>query len=214
MKRTQYFSILMTLTLLVLMLAAFSATSGKVPILLDPSVVWSDDFEDGDAEGWETFWRAGEYVVKRGELTFTGEGGDVAHTSDVLYGTWSFDTYISDHPEISHEVRFTEGIYNYQLLEIRHAPDTLVWISTQQDPNVPNPSFVDWGEQLSGWHHFDITKDHSGLIQVYLDGEFILEHLDELPFDVIKMTFYACCEGPALDNVAVRNQVIEIQPSE
>jgi hypothetical protein len=42
----------------------------------------------------------------------------------------------------------------------------------------------------------------------------ILEHLDERPFDVIKMTFYSCCEGPALDNVVVRDKVIEIQPSE
>ena len=53
-----------------------------------------------------------------------------------------------------------------------------------------------------------------GLIQVYLDGEFILEHSDELPFDVIKMTFYACCEGPALDNVVVRDQVMGVKPSE
>jgi hypothetical protein len=82
------------------------------------------------------------------------------------------------------------------------------------DSNEPLSTFVDLGEQLSGWHHFDITKDHSGLIQVYLDGEWILEHLDELPFDVKKMTFYFCCEGPALDNVVVRDDVIEVQPAE
>jgi hypothetical protein len=214
MKRAITFLIILSVTLLAVMLAACSSTAGKVPVTHDASVVWSDDFDDGDADGWETFWREGEYVVKRGELTFTGEGGDVAHSSDVLYGTWSFDTYIGEPAEISHEVRLTEGVYNYQLLEIRHAPDTQVWVSTQQDPNEPLSSFVDLGEQLSGWHHFDITKDHSGLIRVYLDGEFILEHFDELPFDVIKMTFYACCEGPALDNVVVRDQVIEVQPSE
>lgn len=214
MYRAKHFPIMMSVTLLVLLLAACSSSAGKVPVTPDPSIVWSDDFEDGDAEGWETWWREGPYTVKRGELTFTGEGGDVAHSSDVLYGTWSFDIYIGEPAEISHEVRFTEGVYNYQLLEIRHAPDTQVWLSTQQDPNEPNSSSVDLGEQLSGWHHFDTTKEQSGLIQVYLDGEKILEHLDELPFDVIKLTFYACCEGPALDNVVVRDQVIEVRPSE
>jgi hypothetical protein len=70
---------------------------------------------------------------------------------------------------------------------------------------------VDLGEKLSGWHHFDITKDQSGMIKVYLNGEFILEHFDELPFDVEKVVFYSCCEGPALDNLIIRDKIIDIQ---
>jgi hypothetical protein len=214
MKREKYILNIMTVTLLAFILAACSSTSGKVPVTPDASVVWSDDFEDGDADGWTSFWVGGEHPVKNGELTFAEGGGDVAHPSDVLYGTWSFDIYISEPAEISHEVRFTEGVYNYQLLEIRHAPNTQVWVSTQQDPNEPRTDSVDLGEQLSGWHHFDITKDQSGLIQVYLDGEWILDHEDDLPFEVREMTFYTCCEGPALDNVVVRDQVIEVQLAE
>jgi hypothetical protein len=77
--------------------------------ILDPSIVWVEDFEDGDADGWETWWREGEYIVEKGVLTFTGSGGDLAHPSTVLYGTWSFDTYIGNHSETSHEGASRKG---------------------------------------------------------------------------------------------------------
>ena len=213
MTRKRFSLITISVTLLTFLLLGCSSTSERMTPTPDTSIVWSDDFDDGDTDGWEPGWRRGEYSVDNGVLSFT-TGADVAHPSTVLHGTWSFDVYIGDDSGITHEVRFTEGIYNYQMLEIKHSPNTQIWVSTQQDPDKPISSYVDLGERITGWHHFDITKDESGLIKVYLDRKYVVEHSDDKPFDAVSVVFYYCCEGPALDNLVVRNQIIDIQPSE
>jgi hypothetical protein len=213
MTRRQYSLITISVTLLTFLLIGCSSTPETIPPTPDMSIVWSDDFDDGDTDGWEPGWRRGEYFVENGVLSFATRA-DLAHPSTVLHGTWSFDVHIGDDSGTTHEVRFTEGIYNYQMLEIKHSPNTQIWVSTQQDPGDPISSYVDLGEKLAGWHHFDITKAESGLIEVYQDGEFVVGHSDGKPFDAVSVVFYHCCEGPALDNLVVRNQAIDIQPSE
>ena len=67
--------------------------------------------------------------------------------------------------------------------------------------------------QISGWNHFDITRDEEGNSIVYLNGEPILEYKDEIP--IMPYWFYFSGPiGPALDNVIVRDQVIDIQAQE
>lgn len=177
----------------------------------DPSIVWSDDFDDKELEGWDTWFENGRFFIEDGVLTST-RAGDVYHTSTVSYGTWRFDLYLDDNTGTTHEFRFTEGTYNFQNLEIKQTQNTQVWITTQKDGSEPVSSYLDLGEKLSGWHHFDITKTESGLIKVYLDGEYLLEHFDERSFDAEGLVIMHCCSGPVLDNLEVRDQIIDIKP--
>ena len=130
----------------------------------DLSIVWWDDFEDGNLDGWETFYQ-GDFIVENGALS-SSTGGDVYHLSSILFGTWSFDLHIDSSFGLTNEVQFTEGGINYQLLSIKNSPNTQIWVSTQTDPDDPITSYVDLGEKIIGWHHFDITKDESGWIKV------------------------------------------------
>ena len=66
-------------------------------------------------------------------------------------------------------------------------------------------------EPFLGWHHVDITRDDEGRINVYIDGEWIFEQMIDYGEDSDVIFFKACCEGPALDNVVVRDGVIGIQ---
>ncbi len=59
-----------------------------------------------------------------------------------------------------------------------------------------------------GWHHFDITKDESGMVRVYLDAVFLFEHFDDRNFDAEKLVIMYCCDGPVLDNLVVRDKVV------
>ncbi len=177
----------------------------------DPSIVWSDDFEGKELDGWDTWFQNGRFYIDDGVLTST-RAGDVYHASTVQYGTWRFDLYLDDNTGTTHEFRFTEGTYNFQSLEIEQTQNTQIWITTQRDGAEPISSYLDLGQKLSGWHHFDITKVESGLIKVYLDGEYLFEHLDERSFDVEKLVIMYCCRGPVLDNLEVRDQIMDIQP--
>lgn len=173
-----------------------------------PSIVWSDDFEDGNLDGWDIFYQ-GNFVAENGALSSKGEG-DIYHLSTVLSGTWSFDLYLISDYGLTHEVQFTEGGTNYQMISVQNLPNTQIWISTQIDPEDARATTIDLGEILTGWHHFDITRESSGLIKVYLDGQYLLEHSDDRPFNVESLTIYYCCSGPVLDNMVVQDQIIEI----
>ena len=177
----------------------------------DDSIVWSDDFDDGELEGWEVWWQKGLYSIEDGVLIIK-TGGDLYHESSVLNGTWSFDLFLDDNSGTTHEFRFTEGTYNFQNLEVKQAENTQIWITTQRDDGEAIPSHVDLGEKISSWHHFDITREENGMIKVFLDGEFILEHFDNREFDAEKLVIMYCCSGPVLDNLVVRDKVIDIAP--
>lgn len=176
------------------------------------AIVWSEDFEGGDLAEWETWWQDGEFIIENGILTST-IGGDLKHESTIRFGTWSFDLLLDENKGSTHEFRFTEGTYNFQNMEVKQYENTQIWITTQRDGAEPIQTYWDLGEPLTGWHHFDIKKDESGLIKVYLDGELLFGHLDNRSFDCESLVIMYCCSGPVLDNLVVRDQVIEIGSS-
>lgn len=85
-------------------------TPTEVPPSPDPelSIVWSDDFEDGDFADWEEVGSTGFYYVNEGVLTVGPDSaGDIVHRSDVAHGTWSFDVFISDQMMSQNEIGVT-----------------------------------------------------------------------------------------------------------
>lgn len=105
--------------------------------------------------------------------------------------------------------------YNIFGIEIYNLPNTLVefWV-WDKGIDISPPIFYNAGEKLIGWNHFDITLDADGNSIAYLNGEPIVEYTLEAPFESKYFYFFTPSSGPALDNVVVRNQVIDIQPPE
>jgi len=180
------------------------------------SIVWSDDFDDGDFAGWEEYGTPGFYYVNEGVLTVGPDGaGDIIHRSEVTHGACSFDVFISDKMEGHNRIGIMydqEGIYGLGIL-IKTKQNTVInYFQTESGLESVAAEFEMEG-QISGWNHFDITRDEEGHSIVYLNGEPILEHKDEL--SITPYWFYFSGPiGSALDNVVVREIVIDINAPE
>ncbi len=221
MTRKLIFLTIIAMVVLISLLVGCSSTPAETTPTPDTSIVWSDDFEDGDTEGWEEILSASEYsymgvsdyFVKDGILNFP-DGGDIIHPSTVTTGTWSFDVFVNEGAvtPISFDI-FARTSYWFEI-DIFNLSTSLIMIEINEDTSIMSPAFYDTGEILTGWHHFDVTRDDVGLITIYLDGVSVLEHPYEISYEPEYFWFGFCCEGPALDNVVVRNQVIDIQPAE
>jgi hypothetical protein len=72
------------------------------PAVAQLTLDWSDDFDDGNYDGWTVF--DGAYAVTDGKLTVTAYGAGnghpfIQHPSNSSFGNWSFDVTIIDHPD-------------------------------------------------------------------------------------------------------------------
>ena len=142
-------------------------TPTEVPLTPYPtlSIVWSDDFEDGDYAGWEEYGTAGFYYVKEGALTVGPEmTGDIVHRTEVAYGAWSFDVFISDKIKALNRIGIMydeEGIYGLGIY-IRTELNTVINFFHTKSGEVSVVGTFENEDQISGWNHFDITRDEAG----------------------------------------------------
>ena len=189
------------------------------PLTPDPSIVWSDDFDDGDMEGWEHL--LGEPYVHEVAVYFGDSGGGILYPNTVKTGTWNFDVFICEESRRTPEIWFIlaelgPDQYANFTINITQQPITLLEI-TRLDGNeetLIDKVTVREPEKLTGWHHVDITRDDSDNVNIYVDSALISKFNEEFPYDSSVFFYYVICDGPALDNMIVRNQVIDIQPVE
>ena len=218
------FLAVLAITLIIFLLVGCNSTPAEMSPTPDPSIVWSDDFEDGDTEGWEEEGEIGdEFTVVDGQLSFY-DYGYIAHPSSVSNGTWTADVFIPDVDEGFIIINFmTKGIMGDEPsgwrnlgIVIEHQPSTTIkfgyWDGSKA--NIIKTETISEGERLTGWQHVDITRDEGGFVKAYINKELVLESSFDYPFEPNYFHYLSCCEGPALDNVVVRNQVIDIQPAE
>jgi len=223
----KYFSLtIIVMVLLLMLLVDCSSTPAEMTPTPDMSIIWSDDFEDGDKEGWmEDFaYQANnsffveEGVLNNDELSY----GIIYHESEVSSGTWSFDLFYPEEPEIYVPSYRIAVICDQRFLycfgidsSIEGSKNTTVRIITLDGYNEASSyDSVKLGEKLVGWKHFDVTRDESGNSKIFVDGELILQDKVEISFSPKRLFIYTNVKGPAIDNVVVRNQVIDIQATE
>jgi hypothetical protein len=185
----------------------------------DPSVVWSDDFEDGDTDGWEQMLGNKEHFVSEGAVNFGSGGGAIIYPNSINYGTWSFDVFIPDKGGSTNEIWFIAseiGDTQYAAfpITIEHQPFTVLEFNhlVGEEETVLDAVTISEGEILSGWHHIDITRDDNQSVKVFFNKELVYEFNEDFPYDSMAFNYWFCCDGPALDNVVVHDQVIDIQP--
>lgn len=190
---------------------------------------WSDDFEDGDFEGWMAYGALegdklpGNFTITDGALIAQGINWNLAfHDSPVVYGTWSLDVYPVDreHNEIlvafileNHTVVdwWRKG-YIVQLVTgpYRHYTEhTITLVRAYQWPND-----IHWLDDastgnLTGWQHIDITRDRWGHICVYLNGTLYLSSVDS-HFTSSELFCFCGESGQGIDNVTVTADTITI----
>ena len=142
-------------------------------------VIWQEDFNDGDYDGWTIY--QGDFEITGNALVANGSYGVwnfIRHTSTVAYGTWSFDVLSEDAPQNHTYVYIISGgtvdIPNYRLCI--WTGSYLGWalgpgVSLLKQNTTTTVSIADWFTgTLSGWHSYEVTRDETGQFRISVDG--------------------------------------------
>lgn len=208
-----------------------------IPLFLpvSASVVWSDDFNDGNLDGWTTFgviW-SGEsatevpanYSLEDNNLRYTGEFSTYTyHASTASSGHWSFDVDCVDNEDHHFYIAFiSDGV-----LDPDDVPDSVpaeygLMIITGPLADS-NPEFrlyrrmagsTGLGQTIgsysastsSGWYHIDISRVEPGDFDIYINGTHRFDGRSITPVTSAYFAFYGSA-GPAIDNVVVDDEPI------
>jgi len=166
--------------------------------------VWSDNFDDGNYDGWTV--QNGTFTVEDGVLK-TGPG-NLNIISCQSYGpssgTWSFDLLATG---------WTVVYF------VGNSQQDLVIVFTGQYYYVERINVVDnsyssakFPGKASAWQHLNITRNLDGRICVYSNGTLVADYVDSTyvpPPDFFE--FYSTGGEAAIDNIVV-SDTVDIQP--
>lgn len=188
----------------ILLLIAF------IPIPAYAAEVWSDDFDDGNYDGWTVF--EGAFSCATGYLIATESGvsdwAGIFHNSTVVSGTWSFDYYLvgATHfvVNLMTDRAETSGGYNL-LIQMKTVAVEIAIFYFGFDIKA-SWSFP-YGTE--SWTHIDVTIDESWNMQVFVNGTHRLSYT-LFPTDKTMLYFGVSTEngiGNAVDNIVVSDTI-------
>ncbi len=167
-------------------------------------LVWQDDFEDGNLDGWTVAF--GNFTIEDGTLILENDTfptGVIYHPSTGVVGSWSFKI-IGRGWEIDFIATAWTGpnMYGYRLFRgfdqfgeafffekiLNDSVERLVWYSYA-------------GHEYS--NQVNITRNIEGAFEVYIDGELVIESTDASVMESSYFCYSAHGNGSALDNVEV-----------
>jgi hypothetical protein len=203
-------------------------------------VVWSDDFEDGDTEGWNI--AQGNFSAEDGTLRSTVEGKVQGANPDYQYlslayypstvsvGTWSFDYMYDgsrDVPELA--VNFMSLTQTTWVLNPRSIGECygvyVGWFRPDKIELYVDLKYPGAGELLSitqsptkprTWYHVDVTRDDEGLICVYVDGVLKIDEVDSTHSESVffgVMLEHSFRGDAVIDNIVV-SDTVDVVPQE
>lgn len=172
-------------------------------------IVWSDNFDDGNYDGWIVWngtFSAEDHTLK----PMTGYNKYwIGHLSTVTNGTWSFDVLVgggiviwlmSDSEE--------QGLLIASYLDTDGIHLRLYSVSSEGS-NVLG-EYV-YNSDASAWQHIDVTRNSDGRTCLYLNSTLLVDVVDHA---VIKSRFfkYLPYGVAAIDNIVVSNTIDIQQP--
>ena len=205
---------------------------GFCPLAGRSTVAWSDDFNDGNYDGWticdnRTFiggrgsdWSASNLYLQIDQEDF----GIISHPSNVAYGTWSFD-FKADETQVGSGAMagfsFISGnLYDWSTLETDW---TIYYLSCDAVPTAQgfemrlrlakrisgaqtDIEYSDTLVPLEGWHHIDVTRTEAGLFSVYHNGSLVVQAADT-DLDSSEMFWLFFRYGSMTDNIVVDDEI-------
>ncbi|UCE09288.1 MAG: hypothetical protein JSW61_09945 [Candidatus Thorarchaeota archaeon] len=210
-----------------LVLAVLMSTIGTMPVSAD--VVWSDNFNDGDYDGWTIYGynftdvpfpvpSYGNFSAADNNLKATGPVYNyAARPSTVAYGTWSFSLDVVDTPMgylviffvVSNFSQFLTGITGYSL--IVHMDGDFNLKRHDGMPPIPTIGSYEYPGDLSGLQEIDVTRNESGLFRVFINGTLRIE-VEDSTYTTSEDFCFAAESGPAIDDV-VLSDTVDIEPT-
>lgn len=186
------------------------------------SLVWSDDFDDGNYDGWTV--GDGSFTADDQYLENNGSGWSaIEHASTVAYGTWSFWFYSND--------SISSGLNQIRIYLIA---DEILSQSDKEDIPITNgyaltidPATYDtqieymvhryvagdewqidliWDVspdfEVYGWYHINITRDCYGTFSLY-GNDTLYFHFTDTTHTSSSLFGFACEQGQAFETVVI-----------
>jgi hypothetical protein len=172
-------------------------------------VVWSDNFDDGNYDGW--YAMNGVFSVE--DHTLKPVSGDnnywISHISTVDNGTWSFDALVGE--GIVVWITWDFNIENGLFVAIFSISDgTHLRLFSFDNGNQSMFGEYILSSSTSSWQHIDVTRDVDGRTCVYLNRTLYIDVVDHV-VRKSQVLWYEPYEGASIDNIVVSNTV-DIEP--
>jgi hypothetical protein len=175
--------------------------------------VWSDDFDDGNYDGWTVI--NGTFTVEDGALKAgPGNYNTITIPSYNSYGTWSFDLlptslvdiiFVGTYPMTfgGSYVRIQQG---FRL--ISYGNGFLVLERYFNGTRKYLPSFA---VSASAWQHIDITLSLDKRVCVYDNETLVVDITDNSEIPASEYFLFWSSTGAIIDNIVV-SDTVDIQP--
>jgi len=170
------------------------------------AVVWSDNFDDGNYDGWIV--QNGTFIVENGILKTGPEDLNIISIQSygASTGTWSFDlmatgwtvVYLVLNSQQFLVVVFTGQEYYVQRINVT---------------NSQQYSRAKFSGKIAAWQHLNVTRNQDGRICVYDNGTLVADYVDTTYIPAQEFfEFYATGGQAAIDNI-VYSDTVDIEPS-
>jgi len=198
---------------------------------VNATVVWSDDFDDRDFDGWTTpnnsrvydgdyGWNGSDWTADNQYLELDQEEwGIITHPSNVVYGTWSFDFRINETLS-TYGVRIAIAFISNNITDLDDITEG-IWYYIQFDAPTGVNLYASFGKSgaelatnntpipVSGWHHIDVTRNTTGWFEVYHNCSLIIQEVDT-QIDTSEMFWLWFQRRQMIDNVVVDDEPIPL----
>jgi len=225
--KTRWIQLIAGLVMVVLCISTCATTSNA-------GVIWEDDFNDGNYNGWticnntiledggyglaNSNWSAADYCLQVDHEDY----GIITHPSDVAYGKWSFDFRANESQIYEGQSGLIEFIANNEILSTDNWNDPvsyyiryMVFAGPEEDKNF-TLELRKWYDGVAttidtyqtpvvtGWHHFDVTRNTTGWFSVYLNDSLVLEG-EDTDITTCELFWLWFEKGQMIDNIVIDN---------
>ncbi|MFX0151113.1 MAG: hypothetical protein ACFFAJ_10060 [Candidatus Hodarchaeota archaeon] len=210
----------LVISTLVTSIIVFLLTPMVQPFPCAATVVWSDDFNDGNCDGWTI--QNGTFSATNNMLVATGSKFEwhlAHHPSTLVYGTWAFDIYLNETEDSDyffiHFLALDTRTYgsdelplNCYSIVISFGPRGYhLWKTTDTDTHESIMLGHTDYPPTPGWNHIDITRNTDGQFYVYVNNSLAIGALD----NEIKSSnhfIYGVISGcHPIDNIVVKDDI-------
>jgi len=228
--KTRWIQLIAGLAMMVLCISTCTTTTNA-------AVRWEDDFNDKNYNGWticnNTILENGGYGLANSNWSAVDnclqvdheDYGIITHSSDLAYGKWSFDFRANESQVYEGQSALIEFIANNEILSTDNWNDPvsyyiryLVFPGPEEDKNfivelrkwydgVATTIDTYQTPVVTGWHHFDVTRNTTGWFSVYLNGSLVLEG-EDTNITTSELFWLWFEKGQMIDNIIVNDEVI------
>lgn len=192
----------------------------RVPVNASTAEIWSDDFDDGNYDGWTV--TLGSFSCASNTLAATDTNSSITFSNAAYYnstvstGTYSFDYYT---PPSLHEpaIHFVSDTVDDEISSsgLTGGWSLCVWYNAEEwsllrfEPGEAYPDTLgacEYSGRYNEWQHVDITVYENGTLRLYVDDSLLIDTISIIMVDSQNF-FIAMQEGGAIDNIVVSDTI-------